>query len=209
MIAELCISSVTEMPSATQLAGFVKAHARGGVIDRDASVFAGALENGVVTAIKRKNLPFGHEDAILGIAAVLPLQNELFEMGGALVRRDATGFGLQNPMLAARLAVFFGRKIAPLSRLVSAASRAEYGAGSRALITKAGFLPISFEEGAVEFRDECRSCPKQTSAADRCCYQYYQAGPSSLDVPYLPGVVEAVRKRDGVRLTLIQPVLDF
>jgi hypothetical protein len=209
MIADLCISSITNMPSADQLAGFVKTHARGGVIDRDASVFAEALKNGVVTAIKRKDLPFTHEDAILGIAAVLPLKNNLLEMGGALVRRDATGFGLQRPMLAARLAVYIGRKIGPLSRLVSAASRAEYGAGSRALIEDAGFVPIGFDEGAVEFRDECRNCSNSVPAGERCCYQYYRAGPACLDMPYLPGVVEAVRKRDGVRLSVIQPILDL
>jgi hypothetical protein len=209
MIAELCISSVTEMPSATQLAAFVKTHARGGVIDRDASVFADALNKGVVTAVRRQELPFEDEGSVLGIAAVLPLQNDLFEMGGALVRRDATGFGLQRPMLAARLAVYLGRKIAPLSRLVSAASRAEYGAGSRALIEKAGFVPVGFDDGAIEFRDACLTCSNSAPPGERCCYQYYRAGPGCLDVPYLPGVVESVRRRDNSRLTLTQPVLDF
>ena len=209
MKARLHHSAEPGFPTAETLAAYTREQARGGVIHRDQAVFADAVARGVVVAIIDEVGSADDPDNILAIAGVLPLQAELFELGGALVHKQHTGFGLQKPMLEARMAVFFGLNIAPLDNLRSGAGRASYGDPSRRVLEAAGFLPIRHADAPMEFRDECKVCKRGAPAGYTCCYQYYAASQACRAVNYAPGVRKITRKADGQTLRLTLPQLQF
>ena len=206
--ASLVFGGQDGSPDAQAMADFVRDHARGGVIDRDASVFQGAIDTGVMVSVSRSDPGTPDGERILGLAGILPLADGVFEMGGALVRADTTGFGLQKPMLKARLARFVHRAIAPWDKLVSGAAHADYGSGSRQALERAGFIPMAHEDGPVEFHEECVDCPREIPADRPCCYQYYRAGPACRNSGYEAGVLTLKRKRDGRRMMLSLPELE-
>ncbi|MDG1418905.1 MAG: hypothetical protein P8P99_13985 [Maricaulis sp.] len=209
MHARLHLSSEPGFPISDTLAAYTLTQARGGVIHRDATVFADAMTRGVMVAIIDEAGDVGDPDSLLAIAGVLPLEAGLFELGGALVHEAHTGFGLQKPMMQARLMAYFGLKIAPLENLRTGAGRARYGDPSRRVLEAAGFLPIRHADAPVDFYDECKTCTRGAPAGHQCCYQYYTASPACRTVPYEPGVREIVRKSDGRTLRLTLPELQF
>jgi len=207
MKACLEVSGNTEFSSPVQLADFTRKHARGGVIHRDTTKFSRALVKGVMVAVVRTDIEAGAPDRLLAIAGILPLKLGLFEMGAALVRKDATGFALQRFMFEARLALYSIRKIAPFAQLVSAAGRASYGDGSRHILERAGFETMPHAEGPIEFRKDCRTCRKDIPDDAVCCYQYYRASKACERAGYEPGSQLITRKRDGAELQLTLPDL--
>lgn len=207
MRARLLLSREPGFPSPQQLADFVAEHARGGLLARGADVMADAIERGLLVAILVESGKAGIPAGIAAMAGILPLADGKFEVGGALVRPDMTGFGLQQDMMQARLAAYPAYRIAPWTKLYSCAARAEYGRGSRAAIERAGFEPIAHEASPVEFQDECRTCTKPIPEEAVCCYQMYLAGAGCSAQGYAAGTVEKTRRRDGARLRLSLPEL--
>ena len=202
MQARLIFSHQNGFPTPDALAEFVRQGARGGLTSRDATMFTNAIAAGALIAI----LDETHN--IIAMAGVLPLLDDEFELGGALVRSDMTGFGLQKYMVQARLAVFKARMIAPWTDLYTGAAHADYGAGSRKALTRAGFVPIAYEQGPRELREECRTCTKPIPDGKACCYQFFQAPASGLPVSYEPGAISIRNSRDGRELELVLPALD-
>jgi hypothetical protein len=209
MQARLHLSSQAPFPSAKALAAYTLTQARGGVIHRDEAVFADAMTRGVMVAIIGSAGALEDPDNILAIAGVLPLEEGLFELGGALVHERYTGFRLQKPMLEARMTAFFGLKIAPLENLRTGAGRARYGDPSRRVLEASGFLPIRHVDAPVEFRDECKTCKRGAPAGNTCCYQYYTASEACQSVCYTPGMRETIRETDGQKLHLTLPDFSF
>jgi hypothetical protein len=207
MHADLKFSRDGGFPSPEVLADFVASHARGGLLVRDRAVLADAIARGLLVAIVETPSSVGPGGAMLAMAGILPLAEDKFEIGGALVRPDMTGFSLQKIMLDARLAAFPRSGIGSWSRLYSGASRASYGQGSRAAIERLGFEPIAHEITPREFRYECETCTNPIPAEAACCYQFYVAGAGCHRVDYVPGRVNLVRSRDGARLSLRLPAL--
>jgi hypothetical protein len=204
MQAHLLFSYDADFPSARKLANFVAKHARGGLLVRDETVMADAIARGLLVAI----LSEGAEPRqILAMAGILPLADGKFEIGGALVRPDMTGFGLQRYMLDARLAAFPHASIGPWSKLFSGASRAAYGRGSRAAVERSGFEPIAHATTPVEFQNECKACVNPIPDGVECCYQFYVAGPGCSKIAYSPGSVDISREMDGATLRLRLPAL--
>ena len=207
MDACLIVSGDKEFPSPEHLAAFTRVHARGGVIYRDAAKFARAIDQGVMVAVVRTDSGIESHENLLAIAGILPLKRGLFEMGAALVRKDATGFGLQRYMFEARLALYSIRKIAPFDRLVSAAGRASYGDGSRHILERAGFEDMPHEDGPIEFRKDCATCTKAIPDGEVCCYQYYRGGQAYEPVTFESDIENITRARDGMKLRLRRPDL--
>jgi hypothetical protein len=209
MQARLHLSAEADFPTAKTLADYTLAQARGGVIHRDEAVFADAMTRGVMAAIIGNAGSCDDPDNILAIAGVLPLDAGLFELGGALVHAEYTGFGLQKPMLEARMAAFFGLKIAPLEKLRTGAGRARYGDPSRRVLEASGFVPIRHADTPIEFQDECRMCTRGAPDGHTCCYQFYAATQACRGVVYTPGTRETSRKSDGQFLRLTLPDFKF
>lgn len=202
MQARLIFSHQDDFPSPQALADFVARDARGGLTPRDADMFADAIANGALIAI------LDASDALIAMAGILPLDEGKFELGGALVRPDMTGFGLQKHMVQARLAVFQARSIAPWTQLYTGAAHANYGAGSRKALTRAGFTGIAYDEGPRELREECQTCTKSVPEGCVCCYQFFRAPSDGLPISYTPGVVSITHARDGRNLELTLPSPD-
>ena len=202
MQARLIFSHQDGFPTPQALADFVARDGRGGLTPRDASMFADAIEHGALIAI------LDDTETLIAMAGVLPLDEGKFELGGALVRPDMTGFGLQKYMVQARLAVFRARKIAPWRQLYTGAAHADYGAGSRKALTGAGFEGIAYEDGPRELREECETCTKTIPEGRVCCYQFYRAPDAGLPLGYQPGPVTIKHARDGRVLELLLSPLD-
>lgn len=202
MQARLIFSHQEGFPSPKALADFVERDGRGGLTPRDAGMFAYAIEHGALIAI------LDERDELIAMAGILPLDEDKFELGGALVRPDMTGFGLQKYMVQARLAVFLARKIAPWTRLYTGAAHAEYGAGSRKALSGAGFAGIPYAEGPRELQEECQTCTKAKPEGQVCCYQFYRAPEAGLPIAYEAGLLSITNSRDGRRLELTLSALD-
>ncbi len=157
------------------------------------------MQSGVLVAILDEN------DTTLAMSGVLPLIEGKFEVGGALVRANYTGFGLQSFMLAARFAAVDAWKIAPWPQIYTGTARADYGAGSRGRVEALRFQPIEYEEGPVELREECETCSKPRPDGFVCCYQFYRAGPDGPAYTYMPGIIELTHPRETRVLTLDLP----
>lgn len=199
MKARLLVSGHPGFPSPEALEVFVRAHARGGLTIRDADMFARTMEEGVIVAIVDEN------DALIAMAAILPLEHGEFELGAALVREDMTGFSLQRYMIAARLFAASERSLVLADKLYAGALQSKAGAGSRAMIEINGFGPIIFDDVPQILQDECLTCTKKAHrpAGERCCYQYYRASEATMDSAALPDQVELENRRNGRRLTLV------
>lgn len=196
------------MPSAVALADFVRKNARGGVLNRGSAEFQAALDDGVVVAVVESGPGQGGADRIWAVAGVFPLEDDCFELGGALVRSDRTGFGLQKPMIAARLKAFLSKfGMEKLSRLFAGAAYADYGWGSRKVLQAAGFEPVAYEKTPRELRADCPRCKRDIPIGARCCYQFYSASLRCADTSYVSGQTHRVRSRDGAELILDLPAV--
>lgn len=205
MKAQLLISGQSRMPDADELADFVRVNARGGVLYRGSGDFERALEEGIIVAIVG-NSETGDPNPLWAVAGVFPLADDFYELGGALVRPDRTGFGLQAPMISARLLTYVKREgTNRLDRLFSGAAYAEYGWGSRQVLQGAGFEPVAFASTPAEMRVDCPRCKRDIPIGAQCCYQFYRAGSRCADVDYAPGPSLRTRRRDGLVLSLDLP----
>lgn len=202
MQTRLVFSHQPGFPSPETLADFVRQGARGGLTNRDAGLFATAIEQGALIAV------LDSADQLIAMAGILPLLDDDFELGGALVRADMTGFGLQKFMVQARLAVFEARQIAAWSDLYTGAAHADYGAGSRKALAQAGFVPIAYEAGPRELREECATCTKPVPDGKTCCYQFFQAPQDGLPITYTPGSISIRNSRDDRVMELELPPID-
>lgn len=208
MRVRLSISGIHEIPTADILADFVRSHARGGVLNRGEAEFVTAVDGGIIVAVHDAGAAINDVANLWAIAGIFPLEDDKFELGGALVRPDRTGFGLQSPLIAARLRAYARREgTHRLDRVYSGAAFAAYGAGSRRVLEAAGFEPVDYDSTPWELRVDCPDCTKDRPEGAPCCYQFYKAGPACATIAYEPGEHNLRRKRDGVVAVLDLPAI--
>ncbi|MBR9824600.1 MAG: hypothetical protein GYB36_02210 [Alphaproteobacteria bacterium] len=198
MLATLLTQKQAGFPTPEALEAFVRTYGRGGICYRTAETFQRAIETGVLVAILV-------EGEVIAMSGVLPLSEGKFEVGGALVRADYTGFGLQAFMLEARFAAVERWGVGPWTKIYTGAALADYGAGSRGNVEAMRFEPIPYEDGPLELREECQTCTKPRPAGRVCCYQFYRAGAMGPEFTYSPGRRLLTNRRDARELELDLP----